>query len=230
MADPLVFPSPITPPRPPEQDDTGKMLDELAWFAATAGRVYLAFCDWVQGAAHEAELNHLRRERLVAYRVRHRWKAGDAAPLLSLGINKAAQCRMARLEGRGRPVVRPHRPLEEVLRGKLIAWSCLFHTDAMPDERRRAFKAWPWWKHHVEALYRGELELARAGRVKGAHDHAERTVAVALRMSQGKVRAICGEIRALRREDADAANFPPMVLAEYEGWMERGKLAMRLEV
>ena len=50
----------------------------------------------------------------------------------------------------------------------------------------------------------------------------------ALRISQGKLHAICGEIRAMRRDDAESANFPPMVLAEYEEWMEYGELPKRL--
>jgi hypothetical protein len=51
----------------------------------------------------------------------------------------------------------------------------------------------------------------------------------ALRMSQGTVHAICGEIRAMRRKDAEAANFLPMVLAEFEGWMECGELPKSFE-
>jgi hypothetical protein len=88
-----------------------------------------------------------------------------------------------------------------------------FRGDATPNERRRSFKVWPWWKRHVEALYCGELERARAKRTKGPHDYAERAVADALRVWQGTVHAICGEIRAMRREDAESANLPPMALA-----------------
>ena len=32
----------------------------------------------------------------------------------------------------------------------------------------------------------------------------------------------------MRRDDADSANFPPMMLAEYEAWMERSELPKRL--
>jgi hypothetical protein len=114
------------------------------------------------------------------------------------------------------------------LRDRLTSWSALFRDDATPDERRRSFEGCPWWKHHVEALYRGELERARIRQIRGAYDHAERAVAHALRVSQGTVHAICGDIRAMRRADAESANFPPMTLAEYEEWMERGKLPERL--
>jgi hypothetical protein len=148
--------------------------------------------------------------------------------LLSIGVNEAAKRRMAALKGKGRPVVKPRRTLENLLRDKLTTWSIPFRDDATPNERRRSFKVWPWWKHHVEALYRGELERARAKRIKGPHDYAERAVADALRVSQGTVRAVCGGIRAMRREDAESANFSPMVLAEYEKWMERGEPPKRL--
>jgi len=225
----LLVPLPLpSPPEQPRQGGTRGLLDELLLFTAALSRAYLAFCDGLQAAARKAEQDHLRGERLAAYRARHRWKAGDVRPLLSIEVNEIAQRRMAALKGRGRPVVRPHRPLGSVLHEKLTTWPCLFREDATPDERRRAFKTWPWWKHHVEALYRGELELARAKRIAGAHDHAERAVASALRMSQGKVHAICGEIRALRREDAKAADFPPMELAEYESWMKRNGLPKRM--
>ena len=177
---------------------------------------------WAEEAARNAQEKHLRAERLAAYRVRHSWKTSDMRPLLTIGVSQSVQRRMAALHGKGRPVVKPHRPLEEVLCDKLTTWCNLLREDATPGERRRSFRAWPWWKHHVEALYRGELNQARANRVKGPHDHAEMAVAEALRMSQGMVRMICGEIRAKRREDLEAANFQPMVLADYEEWMEHG--------
>ena len=226
----LLIPTPASPSKQLGRDQLGETLNELLSFVAAVHRAYQVVRSGFQSAAHKADQDHLRGERLAAYRVRYRWKAGDAGPLLSIGVNEIAQRRIAALKGRGRPVVRPHRSLGSVLHEKLTNGLCLFREDAAPDERRRAFKTWPWWKHHVEALYRGELELARANRVKGAHDHAERAVADALRMSQGKIHAVCGEIRARRREDAEAANFPSMMLAEYEGWMERGKWPGRLAI
>ncbi len=226
---PVLFPLTL-PPKQPERDQTKEISGELLSLAATIGNACLAFCNWLEDTARKAQQDHLRGARLAAYRARHRWKAGDVRPLLSIGVNEAAQRRMVGLKGRGRPVVQPHRPLEDMLREKLTICSYLFREDATSDERRRSFKAWPWWKQHVEALYRGELEMARAKQVKEAHAHAERAVADALRMSQGKVHAICGEIRAVRRKDAEAADFPPMMLVEYEDWMEQGRLSKRLEV
>jgi hypothetical protein len=195
--------------------------------AVVVGAVIYAFYQKAEEIERKAQEAHLRGERLAAYKTRKKWKASDFRPLLSIGVSEVAQRRMAALKGKGRPVVKPHRRLEDALRDKLN-WLILFRDNATPSERRRAFKASPWWKHHVEALYRGELEQARAGRIRGPYDYAERAVAAAVGKSQGTVHAICGEIRALRREDAESANFPPMVLAEYKEWMERGSLPKRL--
>jgi hypothetical protein len=221
------------PPHDPAPALSGPNFPEWAFesmkpIAIAVGIAMVALYRWAGEVARNAHEKHLRAERLAAYRVRHRWKASDIRPLLTIGISEPAQRRMAALKGKGRPVVKPHRPLEDVLSDRLTSWFNLLREDATPDERRCSFRAWPWWKHHVEALYRGELERARVNGEKGPYDHAEREVAAALRISQGTVHAICGEVRAMRREDAETANFPPMVLAEYEVWMERGELPKRL--
>jgi hypothetical protein len=211
----------------PEQRGTDlfkETLERVLPVALLLDAAYSALCRWVEEAARKAQEDHRRGERLAAYRARHRWKASDVRPLLSVGVSDVAQHRMARLKGKGRPVVKPHRPLEDLLCDKLTNWSLLFGHDATPIERRRSFKVWPWWKHHVEALYRGELERARSSRTRGAHDLAERVIAEALRMSQGTVHAICGEIRAMRREDPESANFPAMLVSEFEQWMDHGEL------
>jgi hypothetical protein len=220
----------LSDPQPgqPVPDFTKVVLDNLVPIAVVVGAAYLAFTGWLEEAERKAQRGHLRRERLAAYRVRHQWKASDVRPLLSIGVPEGVQRRLAGLKGRGRPVVRWHRPLEAVLSENLTHWLNLFHEDATPAERRRSIRAWPWWKHHVEALYRGELALARDKRLKSPHDCAERTVADALWMSQGALHAICVEIRAMRRVDAGSANFPPMTVLEYERWMEHGELPERL--
>ena len=223
------FPLPLDPaPERPGTDFAKEALESLVAVALLVGVACVALSRWTEETDRKLREAHLRGERLAAYRTRHRWKASDVRPLLSIGVNEAAQRRIAALSGKGRPVVKPHRPLDDLLCDKLTNWSIMVRDDATPNERRRSFRVWPWWKHHVEALYRGELELARADQTRGAHDHAERAVAAALRISQGTVHAICGEIRAMRREDPESANFPPMVLAEYEEWMERGELPKRL--
>jgi hypothetical protein len=224
---PFFLPLDPTPDRP-GTDFATEALESLVAVALLVGAAYVAFCRWTEETDRKLREDHLRGERLAAYRARHRWKGSDVRPLLSIGVNETAQRRIAALKGNGRPVVRPHRPLDDLLHDKLTNWLKLVRDNATPNERRRSFKVWPWWKHHVEALYRGELERARANKVKEPYDHAERAVAAALRISQGKLHAICGEIRAMRREDAESANFLPMLLAEYEEWMERGKLPKRL--
>jgi hypothetical protein len=224
------FVLPLDPvPPPPGAAFTKGALEALVPLVLLAGAVYLALSRWTEEAERKAQQSYLRAERLAAYRTRHRWKASDVRPLLSLGVNEAARRRMTALKGKGRPVVKPHCPLEDWLSDKLTSWSALFRADATPNERRRAFKVSPWWKHNVEALYRGELERARANRISGPHDHAERAVANALRVSQGTIHAICGEIRAIRRRDSEAADFPTMSLNEFEEWMELGEVPKRLD-
>ena len=203
MTNPPFF-LPLDPaPERPGTDFAKEALEGLAAVGLLVGVAWVAFCRWTEETDRKLRDAHLRGERLAAYRARHRWKASDVRPLLSIGVNEAAQRRMAALRGKGRPVVKPHRPLDELLCDKLTNWSILFRDDATPNERRRSFKVWPWWKHRVEALYRGELERARADHISGPHEYAERAVAAALRISQGTVHAICGEIRAMRREDAN---------------------------
>ncbi len=229
MTNPPFLRSPDPTPERRETDLFKETLESVLPVALRLVAAYRAFWRWAEEVARKAQEDHLRGERLAAYRARHRWKASDVRPLLSVGVSHVAQHRMARLKGKGRPVVKPHRPLEDLLCDKLTNWSRLFRHDVTPTERRRSFKVWPWWKHHVEALYRGELERARSSGTKGAHDQAERAVAEALRMSQGTVHAICGEIRALRREDTELANFPPMLVSEFQEWMEHGELPKRFD-
>lgn len=223
MNSPILQPHPDSSQEQPTPYFIKEFSDDAMTIALVVGELYIGFCRWVE----KAQRDHYRGELLTAYKARRRWKKSDVKPLLSIGVNKHAQRRMAKLQGRGRPVVEQHRPLGAAAVKKLAACMNLFREDATPNERRRAVKEWPWWKHNVEALYRGERELAREKQIKGPHDHAERMVADALRVSQGTVRAICGEIREMRQEDAGSADFPPMLLTEYEGWMEQGELPKR---
>jgi hypothetical protein len=168
------------------------------------------------------EQQHYRGQRLAAYRRRHAWKKSDIPHLESLGVNQAARSRMGRLEGRGRPVVKPHRPLDDMIISTVSALQSLFDTAALPSQRRQAFKLWLWWSHYVEALYRGEHEIAKSRGLKSPSTEAELTVGAALGISSASVHSICGKIRKMRAEDAESANFPSLTLAEYEGWMQTG--------
>ena len=210
-------------------DQPEHALKELVSLAVVIGSIFLHIHGGIRTAAERAERDHHRGRLLTAYRARHKWRAGDVHALESLDANEVAHRRVSRLTGGGRPVVRRHRPLWETVGERLATVSHLFAKEATAAQRRQAFFHWPWWKHHVEALYRGELDAARAAGTKGAHDAAERAVADAIRVSPGRVHAVCSEVRALRREDALAADFPSMALAEYEDWMERGGWPARLE-
>ncbi|AXK79546.1 hypothetical protein DW352_02835 [Pseudolabrys taiwanensis] len=169
--------------------------------------------------ADDQERRFHRRQLRDAYRRRHDWKKADLPHLRALGVNSAAEKRMQRLSGRGRPVVKQPRALHEEILGKLGTISPLVSGDASPGERLKAVKQWPWWPHHVEALYRGEYARAKAQGLRGPSTEAEVYVAEALGISAAQVHAICGEIRRMRREDPESANFPPMRMAEYQSWM-----------
>ena len=192
----------------------------FAQLAQSVGRVISS----VLQAAEKAEENHRRAQRLAAYRHRRQWKQSDVPSLLSLGVNKAAVSRMRRLPARrGRPTVRPYTPASEVILTKLLALGIVCNPKSTPCQRRDAFRNSPWWKHHVEAFYRGEHRRAVENKIAGPSDLAERKVGAALGISQGKVHAICGAIRKLRKSDGLSANFPEATLEEYEEWMATGK-------
>jgi hypothetical protein len=178
--------------------------------------VHRSLASW----AENVERQHHRAELLAAYRRRHAWKKSDIRHLKSLNVNRAAQSRMERLVGRGRPIVRPHQPLDAEILKKMSALQSLLDPDASPDKRRQAFKLWPWWPHYVEALYRGEHAIAKKRGTKGASTEAEISVGRALGISAATVHSICGEIRSKRKADEGSADFPAMTLAEYESWME----------
>jgi hypothetical protein len=186
------------------------------------GLVVVAVNKTLASWAEDLERRHNRAELLAAYRRRHDWKKGDFARLKSLNVNASARQRMERLAGRGRPVVKPHQPLEVTIIEKLSAFTSLVDPEAAPAQRRLGLKMWPWWPHFVEALYRGEHVLAKERRLRNPAQEAEILVGRALGISSATVHAICGDIRSMRRDDADSANFPSMTLAEYEDWMTTG--------
>ncbi|MDI1345397.1 MAG: hypothetical protein PSV22_15035 [Pseudolabrys sp.] len=185
---------------------------------AVVGLVAIAFYKWIESA----ERRYNRGLLLAAYRRRRDWKKSDVAHLQSLGVNKAARSRMARLVGRGRPVVRPHQRLDELIVSKFGAFAVVVDNSASSDDRRKAFKELPWWPHYVEALYRGEHEAAKARGLKGASSEAEIAVGNALGISAATVHSLSGEIRSLRKEIESSANFPAMTLVEYECLMRNG--------
>jgi hypothetical protein len=139
------------------------------------------------------EQQHYRGQRLAAYRRRRAWKKSDIPHLESLGVNQAARNRMERLEGRGRPVVKPHRPLDDTIVRIFGALQSLFDAAAPPSQRRQAFKLWPWWNHCVEALYRGEYELAKSRGLKSPSAEAEIAVGTACECRRHRCTAFAGK-------------------------------------
>ena len=200
----------------------GKLLQGIHAVSTMVSRAILEFGRSFALAAEKADDQHRRAELLAAYRRRRSWKKSDRSHLESLGVNVIVRRRMERLTGKGRPVVRPHQPLGLSVITGLVALRPLFDPAGSHDERRRAFKLWPGWQHYVEALYRGESALARKEGIPGPAEHAERAVGKALGIASAKVHAICGDIRRLRNDRDGAANFPPVLLTEYERWMSTG--------
>ena len=179
---------------------------------------------WILGliilcaALLKAETDHHRGQLLRAYRRRRHWRKSDIKNLKCLGVNKTALRRMDSLVGTGRPVVPSYRPFADVA----AAFITLFDEGSSPQLRRRAFKDGPWWEHFVEALYRGEHVLAKAQRIAGPSEHAERVVGTELGISASTVHQISGEIRRKRNESNLPFDFPAMTLDQYRGCIEEG--------
>lgn len=204
------------------QEVIGEFSRDVWTVAAVIGLVIIAVSKTLASWSEDLERRHNRAELLAAYRRRHDWKKSDLAHLESLNVNASARKRMRRLGGRGRPVVKPHQPLEVTIIEKLNAFSSLVDPEALPAQRRIGLKLWPWWPHFVEALYRGEHVLAKERRLRNPAQEAEILVGKALGISSATVHTVCGNIRSMRKEDTESANFPSMTLAEYEDWMETG--------
>ena len=203
-------------------DAVPKLSHEALETAIKLGILIYCFAQAVISWAHELERQHHRAQLLVAYRRRHAWKKSDILHLRSLGVNQTAQRRMEQLTGTGRPVVKRPQPLDLTILKKANAVQTLFDPKAKPTERRQALKFSPWWPHHVEALYRGEHVRARSEGIPNPSVEAEILVGHALGISAAKVHVICGDIRCMRKEDPESANFPAMTVGEFDQWMETG--------
>lgn len=213
------------PARPPSLQDVlqVKVGSQLTNFLIVVGLGVLAIHGSINAMAQDMDRRHRRAERLAACKRRRDWKVSDIPRLKTLGVSPAALKRMDRLTGRGRPVVKAHQPLEVALLANLRTVQILFDPKCSPTERKRAFRAYPWRDHHIEALYRGERDLARARGIASPADYSETIVGDALGISAAKVHAVCNKIRRMRQEWDGSANFPPMLLVDYERWMETGK-------
>jgi hypothetical protein len=199
-----------------------EFLTQLAAIATVVERTVATFARWAEASARNAERAHERGELLAAYRCRSSWKKADVPRLQSLDINAVARRRVLRVTGVGRPMVRFHQPLGTILAGRFAEFQTLCHPTASPEQRKRALEQWPWYRHYVEALYRGELVRAKRTGIAQPSKHAEDVVGAALNKSPASIHKICGVIRALRKEDAGAANFPPMTLDEFNRLLRNG--------
>jgi hypothetical protein len=213
----------------PSSAATQPTTDSLQWQQIAEGigsivvKVAQALNAFFEAAAWEweqAERAHHRGELRAAYQVRRDWKRSDRSPLASLSVNGTAQRRMLRLSRTGRPVVKLHQTLAERIAQRVAAIQALAKEDSSPEQRRKAFKEWPWYEYHVEAIYRGEHLRAKAQSRRGASRFAEDEVGEALGISSSAVHHICCKVRRVPREDN---GFPPMTVNEFETWMSSGK-------
>jgi hypothetical protein len=169
------------------------------------------------------ERSNERAELLAAYRVRHRWKASDAARLRTLPLSPVAERRIAKLSGRGRPSVSVHTDVATKVASKVLPLLAGFQPNAQRKTRFAAIKQMPWWPHYVEAVYRGEHEIATSGHFPSAAERTEQMIADALCLSTSTVRKLCGQVRRLRKDDFESANFPTATLAGFMEWIDTGR-------
>ncbi len=200
-----------TPAMPSEPQETLGAL--ILGFALVA--VFMA--ETIITAFEKAEANHLRSKRKKAFGLRHRWRSSDVPRLRLLGINPHQI-----LPGKGRPVVELYTPLHKQIPRVLDELAPLFLEESSAAERRKAFRAWPWWEYRVEALFRGEYQIAKLRRLPAPAENSEQKVADALRISPATVHSICVKARKSQKE-RDESGLPAMTLTEYEEWMATGK-------
>lgn len=204
-------------------DENGPALTPGALGAlALVDVLVVAVSQSLAGWVESLERKHRRGLLLKAYLRRHQWKKSDLPRLEKLDVNPVARRRMQAVAGLGRPVVSQPQSIEEFVLERLNAFSILLSPESSAQDRRRCFRTWPWWKHHVEAYYRGELRLAQERGEKGASAEAEIRVGTALGLSSSLVHSICGEIRRMRQDDEQSANFPEETIEDYERWMNHG--------
>ena len=178
------------------------LLDDLLTAADHLGKRVREFEQALRSAWANAEDAHRRAARLNAYRQRKRWKGGDAKRLRTIGLGKAGLRRLERMKlakPRGRPVVPAYVPLADRLAmlGRLS--NRLFDPSTPPYLRRRALQTTPWCEYFVEAVYRGEYEVAKAAGVPSPSFQAERATGQAVGLEPDSVRRIAGVVRRMRR-------------------------------
>jgi hypothetical protein len=153
---------------------------------------------------------HRNGARLRAYRKRHHWRKADVVRLLNLGVNKAAQQRMARMlqsKSPGRGVVIPYIPLCE----SILIWARQFQEFGAPATHpniRLAFlKSTPWWPNFIEMMYRAELAVLQQDRRRHVQEFgrekpselAECAVSEVVGLSPASVHALCRRVRHERK-------------------------------
>jgi len=195
------------------------VLDLFATIAKTA----LAIRSYIVSAGAVAEQQYQRKQLLSAYQVRRRWKKSDARRLKQLGASPAALRRVAKTKTLGRPIVRKAHSLQEILCTRYLELRPLFDPDSSKEARQKSFKLWPWYKHHVEALYRGEQRAIRESGTRSPAATAREKVGKSLGISEDAVHAICQAVRNERKLFPEEDGFPEITLSDHAIWMETGR-------
>ena len=197
--------------------------DSIAATFTSIGRLINDVCEKVARAWEKGDRDHNRGARLRALRRRRQWKKADRPRLLALGISPRVIEQHIGAKRLGRPVVNEYKPLADALGSIFVEILTLTDRRTKPHERLWILKRLPMWPYFVEALYRGERESAKAGRLRSPSIEAENIVGNALHMSPEAVHKVCGEVRRNRKKGAALPDCRAMTVAEFEAWKRTGE-------
>ena len=199
------------------------MVTEFIFFVATGYKLMNAFTQKILIIWQHTERGLHRDDLLYAYKHRTKWKKSDILRLLDLDVNKMARKRIEKLQALakcGRPIVRVSRPLIETI----STYAPLFRQETNSSARIRLLKTTIWWPYFVEALYRGEYEIAREEHQKSPSDSAERAAGRTLGVSPELIRKLSGEVRSKRKFGTALPDTPPITAEDFKVWAETGSL------
>jgi hypothetical protein len=184
------------------------------------------FVQMLRNAWHKAERAHHREALLQAYQRRHDWRKADVPKLRALGVNRAAQKRIAAIEcksGRGRGVVKRYRPLDDFLLDGAMGYVAMLSPDTKPKERLTLLKKSKVWPYVVFALHRHQYGQTKQAGTPSPAEEAEHVVGEFTGISAAQVRKLC--LKAKRSASAHGGFFWKTLAREsFEHWKATGEL------
>ena len=185
------------------------------------------FLQMLRDAWAKAERAHHRQALLQAYQRRHEWRKADVPKLRVLGVNPAAQKRIATIEcsksGRGRGVVKRYRPLDDFLLDGAMGYAAMLSPDTKAKERLLLLKKSKVWPYVVFALHRHQYGLTKQAGMPSPAEEAEHIVAEFTGISAAQVRKLC--LKAKRSAAAHGGFFWKTLAQEsFEHWKATGEL------